>query len=268
MKIVFFGGGAAGRIAFASLIENHGHAIAGKVWDADTGAPPDDNFRFFEDIIDDTVSGDVLICSGYGHKISAETLQRFSLGAYNAHPSLLPAYRGRHAIQWAICEGEKILGVTLHRMSSNWDEGDIVLFRGKRFGVARSYSEIADELAHIAADMLVEFINDLLRGYIPASTSCQGTQGPYWRRRTPEDNRISWTDSAIEVLDAVRSTASHYPPYAFQKNGTKVIFVNYLASDVPGQVLFSSDEGCLIATTDGVIWLVPDRPLQVGDILT
>jgi methionyl-tRNA formyltransferase len=48
------------------------------------------------------------------------------LGAFNMHGSLLPKYRGRAPINWAILHGESRIGMTLHRMVKSADAGAIV----------------------------------------------------------------------------------------------------------------------------------------------
>ena len=103
--------------------------------------------------------------SGYGEIVKAPVLSRYARGAFNAHPSLLPSYRGRHAvIQWAIDEGERVLGVTIHRMSSVVDQGDLIMMRSCRFGPELCYSEISETLSRIASEMLVELIYRISAG--------------------------------------------------------------------------------------------------------
>src|SRR5579883_573547 len=46
--------------------------------------------------------------------------------ALNLHGSLLPKYRGRAPVNWAILNGELETGATLHYMTSRADAGDIV----------------------------------------------------------------------------------------------------------------------------------------------
>ncbi len=62
----------------------------------------------------------------YRNMIAEEILNIPRLGAFNMHGSLLPKYRGRVPINWAILNGEKETGVTLHHMVKKADAGDIV----------------------------------------------------------------------------------------------------------------------------------------------
>src|SRR5689334_1278901 len=62
----------------------------------------------------------------YRNLISSRILALAPLGAYNMHGSLLPKYRGRVPINWAVLNGETETGATLHVMTKRADAGDIV----------------------------------------------------------------------------------------------------------------------------------------------
>jgi hypothetical protein len=62
----------------------------------------------------------------YRAMLSEALLQRARRGALNMHGSLLPKYRGRAPVNWAILNGERETGATLHYMSARADAGDIV----------------------------------------------------------------------------------------------------------------------------------------------
>ncbi len=264
MKVVLFGGGLAGEAAIRKLARD---CLAGIVWDDDTGKRPKlSGITFFSE---GNCQGhaETLFCSGYGKVLKESLINAFPRGAFNAHPSLLPDYRGRHAIQWAIACGEKELGVTIHRMTAEVDQGDYLLVRKRRFGINEKCPEISQELAEMAADMLVELYHLLEKQQLPAPLPPQSPRSRRFRKRRPEDGKLVWQESAVTSLNKIRASTGKYRTYAYLADGGKVSFYNYIAGDRPGEVLLSTAEGCLIAVGDGVIWLVPDRPLNKGDIL-
>lgn len=72
-------------------------------------------------------AGVELVCLAGYMRIVGETL----LGAYegriiNIHPSLLPAFRGAHAIEQALDYGVKVFGVTIHYVDASLDGGRII----------------------------------------------------------------------------------------------------------------------------------------------
>jgi methionyl-tRNA formyltransferase len=267
MKIILFAGGLAGEVALNKLLHSHGDSLAGVVWDDGTGDRPKVEKIPFLNEEKSSNYGDTLFCSGYGKLIGKELLESFPHGAFNAHPSLLPNYRGRHAIQWAIASGEKELGVTVHRMTTILDKGDYLLVRRRRFGISSKLTEISRELAIMAADMLVELGNLIKTQNLPEPVCSASGDGRYWPKRKPEDGKLDWQNKTLSLINTVRAGNSNYPAYANLPDHKKICFLDYLAGDTPGEVLLSTPEGCLVAVGDGVIWLVPDHTLKKGDLL-
>lgn len=69
---------------------------------------------------------DVFLAVGYTNLLKAELLGIPRLLAANFHASLLPAYRGKHPLYWALRNGEEWVGLTVHVMDHELDTGDIL----------------------------------------------------------------------------------------------------------------------------------------------
>ena len=69
---------------------------------------------------------DLILSVYYRHMIGTKILDLPPLGAWNLHGSLLPKYRGRAPINWAVLHGEPRIGMTLHRMVNSPDAGAVV----------------------------------------------------------------------------------------------------------------------------------------------
>jgi len=67
-----------------------------------------------------------LISANSAFIVPAELLEQFEGRSLNFHPGLLPEYAGLHTHQWAIRNGEREFGVTVHRMENAIDTGPIV----------------------------------------------------------------------------------------------------------------------------------------------
>lgn len=140
-------------------------------------------------------------------------------GAFNMHGSLLPKYRGRVPVNWAIIHGERETGATLHEMVIKPDAGRIVdqqavpiLPNDLAVDVFRKVTTAAEIVLDRAALALLAGTARL----IPQDLS----RGSYFGGRRPEDGRIDWTNDAWSVHNLVRAVAPPYPG-AFSTVGKK-----------------------------------------------
>ena len=131
-------------------------------------------------------------------------------GAYNMHGSLLPKYRGRVPVNWAIIKGEKQTGVTLHVMNEKPDNGAIVDQQAVPILENDTAGEVFNKVTVAAELTLHRALPALLAGtarFIPQDLS----QGAYFGGRKPEDGVIDWRDSAANIHNLVRAVAPPYP---------------------------------------------------------
>jgi methionyl-tRNA formyltransferase len=159
----------------------------------------------------------------YRHMLPPALLAMARRGAYNMHGSLLPKYRGRVPINWAVLKGERETGATLHEMVEKPDAGGIV----DRMAVPILPDDRAVEVfrkvttaAEIVLDRALPRILDGSARPVPQDLACGG----YFGGRRPEDGRIDWTRSAREIHDLVRAVAPPYPG-AFTSVGGKRLAV-------------------------------------------
>ena len=131
-------------------------------------------------------------------------------GALNMHGSLLPHYRGRAPVNWAVLHGERHTGATLHYMAEKPDAGDIVL--------QQSVPILPDDTARIVFDKVTVAAEIVLDAALPAlvagtaaRTPNDLARGSYFGGRKPADGRIDWRRPARAIHDLVRSVAPPYP---------------------------------------------------------
>jgi len=131
-------------------------------------------------------------------------------GGYNMHGSLLPKYRGRVPVNWAIIHGERETGATLHRMVEKPDAGEIVARQAVPILPDDTAGEVFNKVT-LAAEMALDAaLPALLAGTAP-HVMPDLTQGSYFGGRKPEDGRIDWTRSAAEIHNMIRALAPPYP---------------------------------------------------------
>jgi methionyl-tRNA formyltransferase len=133
-----------------------------------------------------------------------------SRGALNMHGSLLPKYRGRVPINWAIIHGETETGATLHYMTEKPDAGDIVAQRAVPILPDDTARDVFDKVARAAASLLEQTMPALAAGTAPRVQQ-DLSKGSYYGARGPADGIIDWSLDAVSIHNLVRAVAPPYP---------------------------------------------------------
>ena len=177
----------------------------------------------------------------YRNMLSEEILAIPAKGALNLHGSLLPKYRGRVPINWAIINGEKETGVTLHYMTRKADAGDIVdqeKIEITNDDTAKTLFGKADKAAALLLDRALPLLKDGKAVRIPQDDSKATTFGG----RKPADGQIDWSKPADEIRNLIRAVTLPYPGAFSYITDRKVFFwaADVVAADrkaMPGTVL-------------------------------
>ena len=152
-----------------------------------------------------------LLFSFYYRGILPERLLALpGLGAFNMHGSLLPKYRGRAPVNWAVLRGETETGATLHAMTGKPDSGDIVDQERVEIGPDDTAGEVQSRVTAAAVKILARRLSDIQAGTAPRQPQDESQATTFGRRR-PDDGRIEWTRSAEEVHNLVRAVTHPFP---------------------------------------------------------
>jgi methionyl-tRNA formyltransferase len=209
---------------------------------------------------------DLLFSFYYRRMLSSELLGIPRLGAYNIHGSLLPKYRGRVPVNWAVIRGETETGATLHEMVEKPDAGRIVDQEAVPIRPDETALEVFRKVTGAAERVLERSLPRLIDG--SAGLRAQDlASGNYCRARRPEDGRIDWNDTAEGVHNLVRGVAPPYPG-AFSAVRGKTFRVLRTARE-PGRtgpfkapVLFIEDNRCFAQCANGSILRILDFELD------
>ncbi|HGN0867012.1 bifunctional UDP-4-amino-4-deoxy-L-arabinose formyltransferase/UDP-glucuronic acid oxidase ArnA [Providencia sp. PROV188] len=166
---------------------------------------------------------DVIFSFYYRDMLSEELLALAPKGAFNLHGSLLPKYRGRAPINWALLNGESETGVTLHKMVAKADAGDIVA----QEKVAITDTDTALTLhakVREAAEVLLDKTLPLIEAGSYKTVAQDESQASYFGRRCADDGQIDWSRSAKEISCLIRAVTEPYPG-AFTYLGARKMIV-------------------------------------------
>ena len=181
----------------------------------------------------------------YRHLIPETILKLPRLGAFNLHGSLLPKYRGRVPINWAIIHGETQTGATLHYMVAKPDAGDIVDQEAVPIGPMETAREVFDKVAAAARQIVARQWDHIKSGKAPRIPQ-DPAQASYYGGRKPEDGRIDWSKDAREIFNLVRAVTHPYPGAFTELNGRRLFIWWALprreAADAPNLVTGRTSE--------------------------
>jgi methionyl-tRNA formyltransferase len=157
-----------------------------------------------------TAAPDCIFSFYYRHMLPVELLAVAKQGAYNMHGSLLPKYRGRVPVNWAVLHGETETGATLHEMTLKPDAGAIIAQTAVPILPDDTAYEVFGKLTVAAEQTLWNVLPALLAGSAPRLPN-DLSRGSYFGGRKPEDGRIDWSQPAQAIYNLYRAVAPPYP---------------------------------------------------------
>ncbi len=220
-------------------------------------APEDVNHPLWVDRIR-ALQPDVIFSFYYRHMLSDEILSLAPQGGFNLHGSLLPHYRGRAPVNWALVNGETETGATLHKMVKRPDAGDIVGQQKVTIADNDTALTLHKKVLEAAQVVLQEQLPKLKNG-TATFTKQDESQASYFGRRTAADGEILWHKSAKEINNLVRAVTEPYPG-AFSYLGQRKLIVwrsrvlDTQHDKQPGTVLSTSP--LVIACGEGALEIV------------
>jgi methionyl-tRNA formyltransferase len=190
-------------------------------------------------------NADFLFSFYYRHMLDKAWLEIARRGALNMHGSLLPMYRGRAPVHWAILKGESVTGASLHYMLEKPDAGALVDQQSVNILENDTALDVSLKVAEAAEQVLRRSLPGLIAGNAPA-TPLDLAKGSYFGRRRPQDGRIDWRGSARSVHDLVRAVAPPFPGAFTEVNGCRLAVLETRVDAQP--VKYAAQAPCLYAS--------------------
>lgn len=203
---------------------------------------------------------DVLLVVGWTQLLNANLLRVPKFACLGFHASLLPKYRGRAPVNWAIINGETVTGNTMIVLEPDADTGDIVAQRTIAITNRDTCRSVYEKVGQTEVEMLQEVLPLIQKGILPRCKQ-NDHEATVMPKRRPEDGRIDWTRSTQEIYNWIRALTDPYPG-AFSIFKSKHLWI-WSASEggnskkrdgfAPGEVARDPEGWPLIATRDGWI---------------
>ncbi len=156
-----------------------------------------------------SINPDLIFSLYYRRIIPASIFSLAKNGAFNIHPSKLPFYRGPVPTMWAIQNGEKSYGVTIHEIDDGIDTGDILY--------QEEYPIEPDDTGH---SLYLKAMNNACSLFLKnldniASKKYNRTKqvgyGSYYGKYNGK-SFINWASSAIDIINFIRARSKPFNP--------------------------------------------------------
>jgi methionyl-tRNA formyltransferase len=157
---------------------------------------------------------ELLVVAAYGQILSKEVLEAAPKGGINVHASLLPKYRGAAPVAWAIYHGETRTGVTIIRMTTGLDAGDMLAQDAIDILPDETAGELEARLAPLGAWAASRVIDQIVSGTAQGVKQDKShvTKAPKLKK---EDGLIDWSRSTEQVRNQIRAMQPWPTAYTF-----------------------------------------------------
>ena len=203
---------------------------------------------------------DMIIVAAFGQIIPKVILDMPQYGCINIHASLLPKYRGAAPIQQAVIDGEKESGVTIMKMGTGLDTGDMISQAVVELREDETGGSLFDRLAETGAELLIRTIPSIENGTAVYTKQPEESPTPYAAMITKQMGLLDFSKSAVVLERLVRGMNPWPSAYTFLNNKTLKVWKCSVESgscgkDVPGTIIDVDKKGIHVACGEGTLIL-------------
>ena len=202
---------------------------------------------------------DLAVSINYSGVISQKVINLFRFGLLNAHGGDLPKYRGNACQAWALINGEKKIGLCIHKMiGGELDSGPIISREYFNVDINTRIGQVYDWIESETPKLVLQSVNEIKKNkdFVLEYQSLNPSDSLRCYPRNPSDGKIDWGKSNEDILRLINASSEPFSGAFTSLNEQKVIIwraeiyendENYLA--VSGQI-------STINKTDGSIIVI------------
>jgi methionyl-tRNA formyltransferase len=200
----------------------------------------------------------VVFVVGWYWIINQKVLDMVPGGFIGVHASLLPKYRGNAPLVWAVLRGDDHTGISMFYFESGMDTGDIVAQADFPITFYDTIAEVLMKAQQATADLIAQYARQLLEGQAPRKKQ-RHDLATYVSLRRPEDGRITWGQSALQIYNFIRAQTRPYPgafttlPDGRYMRIWRAVPFPYPFYGIPGLVGQRHADGVVVTSGEGAI---------------
>jgi len=125
--------------------------------------------------------------------------------AINVHPTLLPEGKGMTPLPHLILKQSIYAGITLHKLSNEFDAGDILVQKPIPLDENEIFDSLSEKIFQQTPELLFTLLSDL--DDFHENSQAQG-EGSYWPSITAEQQTLNWQQPTAQLLTTLRAFGS------------------------------------------------------------
>ena len=232
--------------------------------------------RIRKDGVEDlkSLSPDLCVTAAFGQILSQEILDIPRLGTINVHASLLPKHRGSAPINWAILQGDQIVGVTTMMTDKGIDTGDMLLKAETPYIKGETAGELTVRMAELGANLLIDTLKKLEDGTLVRIPQDHENM-TYDPMLNKEMGIIDWTHSAADIVNRIHGM-NPWPGCSTAVEGGRLKLLRAEVAEGAGQpgeiIVADPKQGLVIAAGEGAVCITQlqapgGKPMNSKDYL-
>lgn len=203
---------------------------------------------------------ELLVVFAYGTIFGPKFMALFPLGGINAHPSLLPRWRGCAPIPYAILNRDRLTGVSVQRLAPKMDSGDVLCRRVLALDGTETTESLSALSASVGAELLAQAVDAIATGTDRGEP--QDEAAATWSAAiNKDDGLVDWRASAVE-LDAKARAFHPWPGLHTGLSGERLALMavkpypGETGGAAPGTIIsVDKSRGIMVQTGEGLLAL-------------
>ena len=240
------------------------------------GIPVFQPVRIRKDGVEDlkALAPDLCVTAAFGQILSQEILDIPALGTINVHASILPKHRGSAPINWAILQGDEVVGVTTMMTDKGIDTGDMLLKAETPYIKGETAGELTVRMADLGAQLLIDTLKKLEAGSLERIPQDHENM-TYDPMLTKEMGVINWADKAQDIVNRIHGL-NPWPGCSTAIEGGRLKLLRAEVAEgngQPGEIIVADPkQGLVIAAGEGAVCITQlqapgGKPMSSKDYL-
>jgi len=221
------------------------------------GIPVFQPVRIRKDGVEDlkSLAPDLCVTAAFGQILSQEILDIPRIGTVNVHASILPKHRGSAPINWAILQGDEVVGVTTMMTDKGIDTGDMLLKAETTYIKGETAGELTIRMAELGAKLLIDTLKAMEAGTLERIPQDHANM-TYDPMLTKEMGVIDWTHAAADIVNRIHGL-NPWPGCSTAIEGGRLKLLRAEVAEGAGQpgeiIVADPKQGLVIAAGEGAV---------------